>query len=168
MTEKTKLIDLANELSQIRDTLTDLDLDQDTIDDTVEGLTIPFEQKAVALQSFSVMLEGMADVAKLEEKRIAARRKAIESRVTGIRRYIFESMKRAQIKKIETPAMKLQIVPSKDRVVIDAASLIPVTYMRFPDPPPPEPDKELIWKDLKGGVEIPGAHLEPLAYLKVT
>lgn len=164
----TKLIDLAAELSDSRAKLEDMDLDDQTIADTMEGLALPFERKAVALHAFSEDLLARAKVKKEIAKRIAARAKAEESRAERIMGYLYTAMKAAKISKIEAPELKLQIVKGRSKVIIDAQSQIPVEFLRFPEPPPAEPDKDAIWKALDAGKEVAGCHLEPTEYLKVT
>jgi hypothetical protein len=90
---------------------------------------------------------------------MAARRKAIENRAEGLRRYVLTSMQVAGVQKIECPFFKLAIQNNPPAVDVFEPGLIPAEFMKQEPPPPPEIDKAAIKEAIKAGREVPGAKL---------
>lgn len=151
---------LADEFQLAAERLADLDLDEQTLSDTLEGLQGELEVKATNVAMFAKNLEATAEQIKLAESAMAARRTAIENRAKRIREYLKLNMERTGILKIDSPYFKIAIRDNPPAVVIDAASQIPETFMRQPEPPPAVADKKLIAEALKMGATVPGCHLE--------
>lgn len=151
---------LADEFQLAAERLADLDLDEQTLSDTLEGLQGALEVKATNVAQFCKNLEATAESIKQAESQMSARRTAIENRAKRIREYLKLNMERTGILKIESPYFKIAIRDNPPAVVIDAASQIPETFMRQPEPPPAVPDKKLIAEALKMGADVPGCHLE--------
>lgn len=140
--------------------LQDLDLDPQTVADTLEGLSGDLEVKATNVAMFVRNLESLADQIKQAEDTMEKRRKAIEARAESIREYLLANMQRTGISKIDSPYLHIALRKGPPAVVIDDVSLIPYRYMRQPQTPPPAPDKMEIAEALKFGEKVPGAHLE--------
>lgn len=149
---------IADEYMQAVSTLSDLDLPDEVIADTLESLQYPLEQKAINVAMFARNLEATAEAIREAEGEMAKRRKALESRAASIRSYLLQNMVRAGVTKIECPLFKLAVRNNPPSVVIDGD--VPAEFMRQPEPPPPAPDKKAIGEALKAGREIPGAHLQ--------
>lgn len=154
------LYQLADQYLEAANRMADLDMDEQTIADTLEGLTGDLEVKATNVAMFVRNLESSAEAIKAAEYSMSARRKAIEARAKRIREYLQAQMMRTGINKIECPYFKLAIRDNPPAVVIDAESQIPAEFMRTPEPPPPTPDKKAIAEALKAGRDVSGAHLE--------
>lgn len=154
------LYQLADDFLAQSRALSDMDLPDEVIADTLESLSGDIEVKAVNVAAFARNLEASAEAIKTAETEMANRRKAIENRAKRIRTYLQEQMTRTGITKIECPYFKLSIRDNPPAVVIDAESQIPQEYMRQPETPPPAPDKKAIAEALKAGKEVSGAHLE--------
>lgn len=154
------LYELASELRAVHDQLNDLELPPETVRDTLESLSMPFEEKATSIAAYVRNIESTAMQIKAAEDAMAARRKALEKRAKDIRQYVLDQMKVAGIRKIECPYFVVSIVKNPPSVVINEPGLIPSHYMTAPAPPPPQPDKKLIAQAIKDGYEVPGAHIE--------
>lgn len=155
----TALYILAQEYRATADKLSDLELDDQTIADTLEGMSGDLELKATNVAMFVRNLESSAVAIKEAEGAMAARRKAIERRADNMRNYLLTNMQHAGITKIECPHFALSVRANPAAVVINEPGLIPAEFMRQPEPPPPAPDKAAIKEVLKVGKEVPGAHL---------
>ena len=162
----TALYLIANEYRDAAMRLADMDLDAQTIADTLEGLSGDLEIKAQNVAYFVRNLEVTAAAIKVHEGEQAARRKAIENRAAAMRDYLARCMEATGIEKIEGPGVKLSFRKSS-AVVIDGIDLIPAEFMRTPEPPPPAPDKKAIGDAIKAGREIPGAHVESRKSLQI-
>ena len=155
----TSLYDIAAEYRQTADKLADLDLDEQTIADTLEGMSGALELKAQNVVMFARNLEATATAIKEAETAMAARRKAIEHRAAGLRRYALSAMQVAGVQSIECPYFKLSVRKNPPAVEVFDAAQIPAQFMRTPEPPPPAPDKKAITEAIKAGQEVPGARL---------
>ena len=153
------LYDIAAEYRQTADKLADLDLDEQTIADTLEGMSGALEVKAQNVVMFARNLEATATAIKEAETAMAARRKAIEHRAAGLRRYALSAMQVAGVQSIECPYFKLSVRKNPPAVEVFDAAQIPAQFMRTPEPPPPAPDKKAITEAIKAGKEVPGARL---------
>ena len=155
----TSLYDIAAEYRQTADKLADLDLDEQTIADTLEGMSGALELKAQNVVMFARNLEATATAIKEAETAMASRRKAIEHRAAGLRRYALSAMQVAGVQSIECPYFKLSVRKNPPAVEVFDAAQIPAQFMRTPEPPPPAPDKKAITEAIKAGKEVPGARL---------
>jgi hypothetical protein len=161
------LYELTNEyrLAQIK--LDESDYDEQTIADTLEGLSGDLNAKANSIACVIRNLEVTAEAIKQAEKEMAERRKTIENKTEAMKLYIKENMQRCGITKIECPYFALTLRKNPPSVVIDDAGAIPNEFYVFPDPPAPYPDKRVIAEQLKSGNVVNGAHLEQAERLEI-
>lgn len=155
----TALYQLVAEYREAAAVLDDLELDEQTIADTLEGLAGDLEVKATNVAMFARNLETTAAQIKEAEGQMAARRKAIEARADGLRRYLLACMQQTGIQKIESPYFRLAVRDNPAAVDVFDAKQLPAEFMRQPEPPPPAPDKSAIKEALKAGRDVPGARL---------
>jgi hypothetical protein len=146
-------MDVAAEYREAFDRLNDMDLPEAVIRDTLEGMAGAMEVKTTSLVGFAERLDAFAAVIKKRAAEMSKRQKALEARAERIRAFVFNAMKLAQMKVIETPEFKLRVKAGVSKVVIDAESQIPPEYKRFPDPPAPEIDKAKIKEVLEAGAK---------------
>lgn len=154
------LFQLAAEHAALAERLTDLELDADTIRDTLEAESMALEVKATNVALVARNLESLAAQIKDAEQQMAARRRSYETRAEWLRGYLLAAMQTANLPAIVGPRLEIKRTKSPPRVVVDDASAIPTDFMRQPPPPPPEIDKAAIRDALKAGLPVPGAHLE--------
>lgn len=155
----TSLYNIAAEYRDSANKLQDLDLDAQTLADTLDGLSGELEVKAKNVAFFARNLEATAASIKQAEVEMAARRKSLEQRAESLRQYIFASMQVAGVEQIECPHFRLSIKKNPAAVDVYEALLIPSEFMTTPVAPAPAPDKKAIAEALKAGREVPGAKL---------
>jgi hypothetical protein len=155
----TSLYDISKEYRDAAEKLADLDLDEQTLADTLEGMSGALEVKAQNLVFFARNLEVTAAAIKEAEGQMAARRKALENRAASLQRYLLDSLQYAGVTKIECPYFRIAIQDNPPAVDIFEPGLLPSEYMRQPEPPPGAPDKTAIKEALKAGKDVPGARL---------
>lgn len=163
----TALYVLAGEFRQAAEQLADLDLDEQTVADTLESMSGDIEAKAANVAMFARNLEATAAAIKEAEGQMAQRRKAIEKRADNVRAYILRCMESAGIKKIDSPHLSLSVKANPPSVDVFDAAQIPAQFMRQKPPPPPEPDKTAIKAVLTQGLDVPGARLTKGSRLEV-
>lgn len=156
----TSLYNLVGEKLALQKKLEELNFDEETIADTLEGDSVAIQQKIESYAFIIRNMEALPDAIKAEEKRLAERRKAIEKRVDNIKHWLFVNMQACGITKIESPVFTVALQNNPSSVIIDDEALIPADYLRVPEVPPPSPDKALIKQAINDGLEVPGAHLQ--------
>ena len=156
----TSLYEIATAFKQDAEKLADLDLDAQTIADTLDGLSGDLETKAQGVAYFLKNLEATAASIKQAEADMAARRKALENRAERLRQYVFDSMQVAGIEKISCPHFVIAIKKNPAAVDVFEPGLLPAEFMTKPIPPESMPDKKLIAAALKAGTDVPGARLQ--------
>jgi chromatin segregation and condensation protein Rec8/ScpA/Scc1 (kleisin family) len=147
--------------------LEDLDIDEQTFADTLEGLSGDLEVKATNVALFVRNLEASADAIEQAEKQMADRRKALENKSNKIREYLLANMLRTGIRKIDCPYLSLTVKKNPPAVEILNPDMIPAQYLEIPEPPPPTISKKLIKEALSNGVEVDGARLTQSKRLEI-
>jgi len=151
---------LAAEYRSAAEKLADLDLDMQTISDTLEGLSGDLEDKATNVAKFLLNLEASAVAIKQAEAQMKARREAIEHRADSLRDYLHVAMETTGIQKIASPWFVISLAKLPASVDVEDESQLPSEYVVQPEPPAPRPDKRKMLEVLKTGVAIPGARLK--------
>lgn len=155
----TALYVLAHDFRAVADKLADLEMDEQTIADTLDGMSGDLEAKATNTAMVIRNLEASAYAIQEAEKQMATRRKAIENRAARVKDYLLANMMVAGIQKIECPHFKLAVRENPAAVEVYEPGLIPSQFMRQPEPPPPAVDKAAIKEALKAGQDVPGCKL---------
>jgi hypothetical protein len=155
----TALYEIARDYRVAAEKLADLDLDEQTLADTLESLSGDLEAKATNTAFVVRNIEATAAAIKEAEAKMAERRKALENRAARIRDYLLANMVITGIGKIESPYFKLTVRDNPPAVEIYEPALIPAEFMRQPEPPPPAPDKKAIAAAMKDKQEVPGCRL---------
>lgn len=154
------LYEISREYRDDLEKLADLDLDPQTMEDTLGSLGGELQTKAQAVACFVRNLEATAESIKAAEAQMAARRKALENRAARVKDYLHASMLVAGVQKIECPLFRLSVKNNPPSVEVFQPELIPAQYMKQPEPPPAVPDKKALASALKSGQEIPGCRLQ--------
>ena len=139
--------------------LQDMEIDEQTFADTLEGLSGELELKATNVAMFVRNLEASAEAIKAAEKQMAERRKALEAKADRIRQYLLDNMNRTGITKIDCPYFVLSVRKNPPAVEVLNQDMIPDEYFDIPEPPAPTLNKNRLKEDLKAGVVVEGAKI---------
>jgi hypothetical protein len=153
------LYNLAAEYRAAADKLADLELDPQTVSDTLEGMAGELEAKGVAVVMAARSMEALAASIKQAEQEMADRRKRLEKRAEWLREYVRGAMEHTGLKRIECPHFVISLRANPEAVDVFDAAQVPAAFMKTPEPPPAAPDKTAIKQALKDGVDVPGARL---------
>ena len=145
----------------LHDALTAEEFDEAAFD----ALVVAFEDKAKAIIHLSQSLDGFAEMARAEEKRIAEKRRAAEARNERIMAYLKRCMEVAEIAELPLGTMTAKIQTNPPKVVIDDEMLIPGDYVKIVQEK--QIDKKLIAEAIKAGEKVDGAHLEQGTTLRI-
>lgn len=138
--------------------LADLDLDEQTLADTLESMSGDLEVKAANTIMVARNLRATANAIKEAEAQMATRRKAIEVRADALEQRVFTTMLQTGITRIESPYFALSIATNPPSVDVFDSLQVPADYMRE-IPATSAPDKALIKRALQDGYDVPGARL---------
>ena len=148
--------------------LTDADLPEEVVADTLEALEGELIQKGQAVAAFALNLSAEIDAIKAVEKRISERCKALEKRADSLREYLRTNMEKAGISEIKAldGSFTAKLAKGRPSVVIDDESLIPddSEFVRWKR----EISKTAIADAIKNGQDVPGAHIEVRPSLRLS
>ena len=149
-----KLYELTGDMKQLEK----LDIDSETFNDTLDGIMCEFNDKAVAILSFTENID--ADISTINEqiKRLQERKKVFENRKNRLREYLLFNMEANGITKIECPYFTASLRKGSESVVIEDEDAIPDEYVTVEVTQ--KSDKTAIKRDLKAGKEISGVSLK--------
>jgi len=162
----TSLFAIATEYRSAALKLADLDMDAQTISETLESMAGDLEVKAQSVAHMVRSIEADAAAVAQWGKDAAARAKALEARAESLREYLAQNLAACGIEKVEGPGVRISWRKSS-AVVIDDPGLVPAEYMRQAAPPPPVPDKIAIRDALNAGNVVSGAHMEQRKTLQI-
>ena len=144
--------------------LMEMDLDEVTFTDCLEGLEGDLEDKADNIAYIVKTLKAEADAIKGEAKTLQERAKAKLNKADRLTQYLFESMKQLEKTKIETARNCLSIKKNPESVKT-VEDFYNDEYMReFVEV---KLDKAKLKEDLKAGIKVDGARLEQKERLEV-
>ena len=152
------LFELRQEYQLAAQKLQDMDLDEQTLADTLESFAGDLETKATNTVMVSRNMRATAAAIKEAEASMAARRKAIENRADYLDKRVFDTMIETGISKIECPYFRLSIQDNPPAVEVFDSLQIPADYLKEV-PATFTIDKLLIKKAIQDGYEVPGAKL---------
>ena len=155
----TSLYVLAQEYRYDANNLADLDIDEKTVFDTLDGMGGELKLKAANIMFLARNLEAAAEAIKIAEKAMVARRKAMEKRAEWLRLYVLSAMQITNIQQIECTYFKLSVRSNPPAVDVFDLAQLPAEFMHQPDPQLPSPDKVAIKEALIGGRDVPGCRL---------
>jgi len=158
-----KLYEVATQYRSALAALEDTDIPAEAIADTLEALQGDLEVKAMSVAAYFENLTAEVAAMKSAEKRIADRRKALESKIDRGREYLKSNMEACGITEIKGPELLLRIRKNPPSVFIDNESELPEACFRIKR----EPDKTKIKAMLDSGEIINGARLEQSTRLEV-
>jgi hypothetical protein len=156
------LYELTQQQLELKQHLMGMNLDEQTITDTLEGSSLEISKK---IENYGIVLrdrESFVDAIAKEIERLTERMNAEKKRIERTKNWLLSSIVALEIKQIECPLFTIAVQDNPPSVDVYNDKLIPAEYMRVPEPKPPvpAPDKRLILADLKAGKEVAGCVLK--------
>lgn len=143
------LYELGAELCAAHDRMEEAGFDEQTIADTLDGLSCDFEEKAIAVAKFARNLEAEEAAIDAAIKAMHERASATANRAASLRKYLMDSMVATGIRKLSCPYFVVSVRDTPAAVVIDDENAVPECYMVQPATPPKRPDKRAIAAAIK-------------------
>jgi hypothetical protein len=142
------------------------DIDEDTLADTLEGLTDLHEVIAAVARS-ALVDEALATGLKGHIQNLQDRLKRLTERAASRRRIARDAMLEVDVRKITAPDFTLSVRSGSPAIAVIDEAAIPNAYWK---PRDPTLDRAGLLSDLKAGVPIAGAALsnpEPVLSVRV-
>jgi hypothetical protein len=144
----------------------EVDLDELTLAETLEGLTDLHEVVAAVLRS-ALIDEAMADGLKEHIRLLQERLRRFTDRAMARRQIARDAMVEAHLRKIAAPDFTLSVRPGSPAIQVIDEAAIPEAYWQ---PREPRLDRIGLLNDLKKGVAVTGVQLsnpEPVLSVRV-
>lgn len=151
------LYQLAAEYKDLERTLTESDLDEQTIADTLEAESGDLESKMVAVASVAENHAATAEQVDKAIKQMQARSKALKNKEQRLRDYLLDHMLSTGIEKIQCPHFVIKPAKNPARVDIEDERQVPDKFWVTKETK--SIDKTAIKEAIDGGEEVPGAAL---------
>ena len=130
-------------------------LDEETVADTLEGITDLHEMIAVVIRS-ALVDEALQAGLRFRVDDMKERLSRLELRATKKRQLALDAMTEVGLSKLEQPDFTASARAGSLALVVIAEETIPQVFWL---PQPPKLDRQAILAELKRGVEIPGAQM---------
>ena len=131
--------------------------DNEAVIAAFNGVEMEFNEKVEEVYKHYKEIDLLAKNAKEEKQRIEAIQKNYESRKQRIRNLIYAAMANSEIKKVETPILKLTMTkPIPSSLKIDDGAKIPDEFFIAPEP---KLDLSGLKEAVKNGLQIEGVEL---------
>jgi hypothetical protein len=152
------LYNLTNEFAAVVNHLEEMELDSEVLQDTLDSLQAPIEEKVENIVKYMKSLEALADAKKLEAKRLSDSASSDLKKVEWFKNYMADNLKKANITKLQAGIFSLGWRKGTEVVQIDetktpTADEAPHLYLYQE---PKFIGKTDLKKLIKEGKEIPG------------
>ncbi|AGR47590.1 hypothetical protein OSIRIS_73 [Brevibacillus phage Osiris] len=151
-----RLYELAGAYAEVAQIILDDETQTEALGDTLHSLEDAIENKADNIAKMVRNIAAEVDVIKLEEARLAERRRRLEKKQEGLKLYLKEQLEVAGLQKVKTPIFTISV--RKNLGSVQVVNEIEIPQM-FWVTPPPILDKKSMSERLKSGEEIPGVTL---------
>lgn len=156
------LFELTSSLKYIHDHADELD--EQTLNDTLESIQEPLEEKVDNIAKLLKSLDSDVKSFKEEEKRLKERRQTIENNIKRIKERTEYDLKTVGLSKVQGKTFTVSIQKNKVSVNIPDETKVPEQYLV---PQPGKPNKKEILEDLQNGDEFDWAELVQTESLRV-
>lgn len=160
-----KLFELAHQFREAAEKLDDLELPDEVIADTLDGLSLDLQTK---IENVLHVASEMAWAQTALNERMAALKKravSFERREQWLRRYVMDALDLAGLNKLDCGTYAVSMRKNPKSVQINNALAIPEKYLRITTRE--EPDKKAILAALEAGEEVPGVEITQSVRLEV-
>lgn len=152
------------ELSQNYLAVQDMDLEPETLKDTLDSIEDAIEDKAENIAKWIRNLEADKKAFEEEEKRFKEKKQAADNRIKSLKLYLEDNMRLTGKTKFKAGFFSFAIQNNPPSVEVFDEALIPKQFLIEQ---PPKIDRAGIKELLKAGEEVPGAELKQTEGLRI-
>ncbi|SFI35391.1 MULTISPECIES: siphovirus Gp157 family protein [unclassified Bacillus (in: firmicutes)] len=151
-----KLYELTSNFNQLQQIIED-GAGQEAIHDTLQAIDEAIDDKVQGAALLIRNIEAQAEAIKVEEKRLADRRKFFENNCKSIKDYLYQQMVTVDKRRIKGALVTVGIQKNPVSLDIAADAVIPPEYMI---PQEPKVDKKALLAAVKDGMQWDGITLK--------
>lgn len=152
------------ELSQNYLAVQDMELEPETLKDTLDSIEEAIEVKAENIAKWIRNLEADKKAFEEEEKRFKEKKQAADNRIKSLKQYLEDNMRLTGKTKFKAGFFSFAIQNNKPSVEVFDEALIPKQFLIAQ---PVKIDRAGIAELLKAGEEVPGAELKHSSGLRI-
>lgn len=142
-----------------RQVLTNEDTDPEVMEDTLDSIKEPLKDKADNIAWLIEKLKADSQLLKDKAKSFSEEAKHQANKAAWLTEYLTDSLDAAGIKELQTENHILRPRNYKQRTVIENEGKVPAKFKHTNEVV--AVDKTAVYKALKNGEKVPGAHLKP-------
>ncbi len=158
-----KLYELTEMYRNVWDLVGDEEADLDSLENALQGIEDNINSKAENTAKLIKNIDGDIKTLREEERRLQARRRALENKQKNIKEYLEIQLKNMGVDKVKTPLFTVAIQNNPQSVDIVDENLIPEDFIQYKK----SISRRDILKALKEGKEIPGATIKQTRSLRI-
>lgn len=158
-----KLYELTGNYLNLMELLDNPEVSQEVLQESLQEVKEEIETKAENIAKLIKNIDSDIQGLKVEEKRLNDKRKSLENKQVYLKKYLEESLKTVNMKKVKTSLFTVSIQNNAPSVVIENEESIPECYYITKR----ELSKKAVLEDLKAGKEITGVKLEQKESLRI-
>lgn len=136
----------------------EMDIDPKTLSDTLESLELPRNEKLDNVASWIEENKMKIEWLKGKRKQLSDLETKYKKQTERLQEFLTAAIDDSGQKEVKTKNHILKPRNYKDSVIVEATKDLPIDYVIRKEVI--QPDKKLLYKDLKAGKEISGAHLK--------
>lgn len=136
----------------------EMDIDSETLADTLESLELPRNEKLDNVASWIEENKMKIEWLKGKRKQLSDVETQLKKQTDRLQDFLTQAIDDSGKKEIQTENHLLKPRNYRDSVIVEATKDLPIDYVIRNEVI--QPDKKLLYKDLKAGKEISGAHLK--------
>lgn len=148
------VFELNNAIKQVQE----MDIDPETLTDTLESLELPRNEKFDNVASWIEENKMKIEWLKGKRKQLSDLETKYKKQTERLQEFLTQAIDDSGKKEIQTENHLLKPRNYRDSVIVEATKDLPIDYVIRKEVI--QPDKKLLYKDLKAGKEISGAHLK--------
>ena len=153
-----KLYELTQNYKNLLDLADDETIDTAIIETALKTIESSIQEKAQNLAIIIKSVGADAEIIKAEEKRLAAKRKALENKQTWLKDYLQNQLEFVKLEKVKTAVFTVALQNNPASVQILDETVIPAQFKTI-IPATFSIDKEAIKDAIKRGALVPGVEL---------
>lgn len=161
-----KLYELSESYTTLLEKIESGELQAEDLKDTLEAIEEAIEMKVENIAKIVKATEGEAEIIKLEEKRLAEKRKALENSTQRLKQYAEDELIKTGIQKVKGKLFTIALQKNPPSVEVLNESDIPEDYFRIVTQK--SIDKKSILEVLKAGDSVPGVSLKQTESLRIS
>nr|WP_250649726.1 siphovirus Gp157 family protein [Bacillus thuringiensis]UQM92384.1 siphovirus Gp157 family protein [Bacillus thuringiensis] len=150
-----RLYDLCSNYRELQMMIED-GVDPSTLQDTLQAIEENIQDKAQNIALLIRNLEADTEAIKLEEKRLAERRRAVENNCKSLKDYLYQQMTLLEVKRIKGTIVTVGIQKNPASLNIEPDAVIPPEYTIHQEP---KVDKKALLEAVKNGFQWDGITL---------